>query len=390
MVIERLSRLRRAIEGLFPERHIYVRSGGELHAHVLTTGRQAAFAGVAAVLVLWMTVATAAVLIQAVSPSAADRAAARTRAYDERLIADREARLNSAVAQLSDSNGSLSDLARAVESRHEALAMLLSGMRGQPGAQALAPTPIDVPTGTNPMAAVHAVENDQDRMIDRAEAFAKSRADRLRLAFRLAGLDPSAFSRVDGDSLGGPLIEQKDPRALAAVLDVDEEFAQRIQHAATELSDLNGLASTAQDLPLAKPTTDTRQASGFGVRVDPFTGHPAFHPGLDFAGPMGTPVAATAPGVVSFTGWRNGYGNTIEIDHGHGLKTRFGHLSSIAVRVGDRVAIGTHIGGIGTTGRSTGPHLHYEVWVDGRPQNPERFLEAGDYVQQQQQTTATH
>jgi murein DD-endopeptidase MepM/ murein hydrolase activator NlpD len=391
MVSERLSRLRHAVEGLFPERHIYVRSGGELHAHVLTTGRQAAIAGGVVVLVLWMSIATAAVLIQAVSPSAADRAAQRTRAYDERLIADREARLNSAVAQLSDTNGSLSELAKSVESRHAALAMLLTAARGEPGAaQALAPTPIDMAPGANPLAAVHAVENDQDRLIDRAETFAKSRADRLRLAFRLAGLDPSAFSRVDGDGLGGPLIEQKDPRALAAVLDVDEEFAQRVQHAATELSDLDGLASTAQDIPLAKPTVNTRQASGFGARIDPITGAPAFHPGLDFAGPMGTPVYATAPGVISFTGWRNGYGNTIEIDHGHGLKTRFGHLSSIVVRVGDRVAIGQHIGGIGTTGRSTGPHLHYEVWVDGRPQNPERFLEAGDYVQQQQQTAATN
>ncbi|HKT53909.1 MAG TPA: DUF5930 domain-containing protein, partial [Caulobacteraceae bacterium] len=261
MVFERLSRLRRAIEGLFPERHIYVRSGGELHAHVLTTGRQIALAGGVGVAVLWMTVSTAAVLIQAVSPSAADRAAARTRAYDERLIADREARLNSAVAQLSDSNGSLNELARSVESRHAALAILLTSVRGDPGAaQALTPTPISAAGGANPLATIHAVENDQDRLVDRAETFAKSRADRLRLAFRLAGLDPSAFSRVDGDGLGGPLIEQKDPRALAAVLDVDEEFAQRIQHAATELSNLNGLASTAQDIPLARPTTDTRQA----------------------------------------------------------------------------------------------------------------------------------
>jgi murein DD-endopeptidase MepM/ murein hydrolase activator NlpD len=386
MVFERLSRLRSFVEGLFPERHIYVRSGGELHAHVLTPARQAAFAAGGAMLLLWVAVSSTALLVVAVSPSAADRAAQRTRAYDERLIADREARLNSAVAELSDSNGSLSELAKSVESRHAALATLLTAARGEPGAaEALAPGPIDVAANANPVAAVRAVESDQDRMIARAETFAKSRADRLRLAFRLAGLDPSAFSKVDGDSLGGPLIEAKDPRALAAVLDVDEAFAQRVQHAATELSELNGLSATAEDIPLAKPTEGTRQASGFGVRVDPFTGAPAFHPGLDFAGPMGTPVYATAPGVVSFTGWRNGYGNTIEIDHGHGLKTRFGHLSSIAVHVGDRVAIGTHIGGIGTTGRSTGPHLHYEVWVDGRPQNPERFLEAGDYVQQQQQ-----
>ena len=97
---------------------------------------------------------------------------------------------------------------------------------------------------------------------------------------------------------------------------------------------------------------------------------------------MYTPVHATAPGVVSFVGQRNGYGNVVEIDHGHGLKTRFGHLAAVYVSVGQHVAIGTKLGGIGSTGRSTGPHLHYEVWVDGRLQNPERFLEAGQYVQQ--------
>ena len=92
--------------------------------------------------------------------------------------------------------------------------------------------------------------------------------------------------------------------------------------------------------------------------------------------------SATAPGVVSFTGERSGYGNTVEIDHGHGFKTRYAHLESIFVKVGQQVALGQKLGAMGSTGRSTGPHLHYEVWVDGRAQNPMRFLKAGDYVQQ--------
>ena len=95
-----------------------------------------------------------------------------------------------------------------------------------------------------------------------------------------------------------------------------------------------------------------------------------------------TPIYSTAPGVVSFTGVRSGYGNTIEIDHGRGFKTRFAHLAAIAVHVGQRVAVGQRIGAMGSTGRSTGPHLHYEVWVDGKAQNPDRFLKAGEYVQQ--------
>jgi murein DD-endopeptidase MepM/ murein hydrolase activator NlpD len=384
MVLDRLTRLRRFLEALFPERHLYLRSNGEVRGMVLTTGRQVAISGAASVLGLWLVVCTGAMMIGAVSPSSADRAAARTQAYYERLTADRQAKLNSAMAQLGDTNGTMSDLARSIENRHAALAMLLTDAKGAPGAaQALAPAVLTPAADADPLAGVRAVQMDQDRLISRAETFAKSKADRLRLAFRLAGLDPSSFSPVaSSDNLGGPLIEGNDPRALAAVLDVDEAFAERIQHAANDLSDLHNLADVAQALPLAQPTVNTRQASGFGVRIDPFTGRPAFHPGLDFAGPIMTPVHATAPGVVSFTGVRNGYGNVVEIDHGHGLKTRFAHLAAISVSVGQHVAIGERLGGIGSTGRSTGPHLHYEVWHDGRPQNPELYLEAGRYVQQ--------
>jgi murein DD-endopeptidase MepM/ murein hydrolase activator NlpD len=95
-----------------------------------------------------------------------------------------------------------------------------------------------------------------------------------------------------------------------------------------------------------------------------------------------TPAYATAPGVVTFAGSRAGYGTTVEIDHGGGFVTRFAHLETISVKVGQKVAKHERIGAIGSTGRSTGPHLHYEVWRDGHPQDPEQFLKAGDYVQQ--------
>jgi murein DD-endopeptidase MepM/ murein hydrolase activator NlpD len=261
--------------------------------------------------------------------------------------------------------------------------MMLTGAKGDAGlASAVTPASAAAFTGRSPADGVAAVRADQDRLIAQTEAYAKSRAERLRLAYRLAGLDPAAFVHADGDSLGGPLIEAKDPRALAAVLDVDEDFAERIQRAASDLAETRDLTAASTSLPLAAPTTGTTRASGFGVREDPFTGRPAFHPGLDFAGPMMTAIHATAPGIVSFTGVRNGYGNTVEIDHGHGLKTRYGHLAAILVNVGDHVALGQRIAAMGSTGRSTGPHLHYEVWVDGRPQNPQRFLEAGDNVHQ--------
>jgi len=379
----RWGRWRRFAEAVFPERHIYLRSHGAVRGLVLTTGRQLMLSGALALLALWTGIGTASMLISMFSAGPAEQQSIRTRAYYERLIADRQARLNSAIAQLNETGNSVADLALATEKRHAALAMLLTEVRGEPGLiNALAPEPLKAFSGRSPMDAVKAVRDDQDRLINQAETYAKSRADRLRLALRLAGLNPTATGEVSSESLGGPLIDAKDPRALAAVLDVDEGFAERIQHAATDLSDSKSLTQFTDELPLARPTVGTHETSGFGVRADPFNGRPAFHAGQDFAGPMMTPVKSTGPGVISFTGVRTGYGNTIEIDHGRGIKTRYAHLAAIYVRVGEHVALGQKIAAMGSTGRSTGPHLHYEVWVDGRPQNPKRFLEAGDYVQQ--------
>jgi murein DD-endopeptidase MepM/ murein hydrolase activator NlpD len=379
-----LGRLRRSLVELFPERHLYVRSGGEMKAYVLTSQRQMVVAGGVAVAALWMGVCTAAMLVSMLSASSADREIARTQAKYERWIADRQARLNSAVAQLNAATGAGEDVAANIEKRHAALALLLTDLKSAPGAAAaLTPTITRALASAdkNPAHRIDIVRVSQDQLLDAADSFAKSRADRLRLAFRLAGLAPAAYLPRNS-SLGGPLIESKDPRALAAVLDVDESFADRVQHAAADMSEARALDDAAQDVPFARPTSGTQQTSGFGVRLDPFTGHPALHSGLDFAGGRMTPIRVTAPGVVSFTGVRSGYGNTVEVDHGRGFKTRYAHLAAIAVHVGEHVTLGERLGGMGSTGRSTGTHLHYEVWVNGRAQNPDRFVKAGAYVQQ--------
>jgi murein DD-endopeptidase MepM/ murein hydrolase activator NlpD len=381
MAVTRVRRLRRALEELFPERHLYIRSGGEMRGFVLSTGKQMMGAGLIAAAALWMGVSTAAMMVSALSVSAADQELIKQQRYWERITADRQARLNSAIAQLSTTNGSFDELAGSVESRHAALAELLKDFKGVPGAQAALVPAKPRLNATSPVARIQNTLIDQERMIDAAEGFARSRAERLRLAFRLAGLDPTSY-RGRGGSLGGPLIEAKDPRALAVVLDVDESFALRIQRAANNMSDMRALSDAAKRLPFYRPTSAAAQSSSYGVRLDPFTRRPAFHSGLDFAGPNFTPIYATAPGVVSFAGVRSGYGNTVEIDHGNGFKTRYAHLAGFSVSVGQRVAVGQRIASMGSTGRSTGPHLHYEVWVNGRAQNPNRFLKAGEYVQQ--------
>ena len=377
--MDRLARLRQSLALLFPERHLYVRSGGQIRGFVLSTSRQATAATIAALLAIWLGVSSASVFADMLHLSSGDQAALKVRAYYERLIADRQARLNSAVAELSQNSGSVQDLAQAIEQRHQALSLLLEPLRGEQGA-ARALAPLKAPPSASAVDRVRFVRMDQERLLDQAETFAKSRADRLRLALKLAGLDAGALVSHASGGLGGPLIEGKDPKALAAVLDVDEGFATRIQRAASSLGEVRVLSSALERVPLAAPTASAERSSGFGVRVDPFTGRPAFHSGLDFAGGISTPVYSTGPGVVSFTGVRTGYGNTVEIDHGGGFKTRYAHLQAIGVGVGERVAVGQRIGAMGSTGRSTGPHLHYEVWVDGRAQNPDRFLRAGDYA----------
>lgn len=331
---------------------------------------------------VWFAFGSAALLLNALSIGAGDQQTIKLKSYYERVVADRQARLTSALAELNDTSGSMDELAQSVEKRHRALALLIAPLKGQPGAvAALAPLSS---ASQSPADRIRAVQVDQDRLLAQADTYAKSRADRLRLALRLAGLDPAHVARDEGE-LGGPLIEGKDPKALAAVLDVDEDFARRVQHASLSLDEMRGLADETDRVPMAVPARNITRSSGFGVRADPITGRPALHQGLDMAGAFFTPIYATAPGVVSFAGIRSGYGNTIEIDHGEGLKTRYAHLAALAVNVGQSVAVGQRIGAMGSTGRSTGPHLHYEVWVDGKPQNPDRFMKAGEYVQQQAQ-----
>jgi murein DD-endopeptidase MepM/ murein hydrolase activator NlpD len=118
-------------------------------------------------------------------------------------------------------------------------------------------------------------------------------------------------------------------------------------------------------------------SSPFGMRLDPFLGRPAIHTGIDMRGETGEPVHATATGRVSIAGREGGYGNMVEVTHGNGLATRYGHLSEIDVKVGQTVRIGEIIGRIGSTGRSTGPHLHYETRINDEPVDPQKFLRAG-------------
>ncbi len=157
-------------------------------------------------------------------------------------------------------------------------------------------------------------------------------------------------------------------------LELDKELDPKYQKLADNLELWHGLAKLDTVLPLGAPVKKTRVTSNYGNRNDPFTGKPARHRGIDFAGKIGTELLAVAPGRVISAGDRVGYGTTVEIDHGLGFTTLYAHLSQITVARGDWVRPGTVVGLGGSSGRSTGPHLHYEIRYKGVPFDPTKFV----------------
>jgi murein DD-endopeptidase MepM/ murein hydrolase activator NlpD len=165
-----------------------------------------------------------------------------------------------------------------------------------------------------------------------------------------------------------------EPIARAQV--VMRDFFHGLEDQMSDLVDDSGLGVHDLTMLTVEPVAHT-ESSGFGWRDDPIRHTRRFHSGTDFRGKPGTPVVAAGDGVVTFSGRMGGYGNMVEIDHGNGLATRYGHMSEVLVEEGQDVEPGAVLGRIGSTGRSTGPHLHYEVRVDGEPVDPTRFLRAG-------------
>ncbi|MFA6265324.1 MAG: M23 family metallopeptidase [Pseudolabrys sp.] len=176
-----------------------------------------------------------------------------------------------------------------------------------------------------------------------------------------------------GGGVGGPYIPVKIPRGSGSTA-----FERQLYRINMARAQLNRYTHTLATVPVRKPVYgDVDMSSPFGMRMDPFLGGAAIHTGVDLRGDIGDPVRVTANGRVTRAGWAGGYGNMVEVDHGNGLSTRYGHMSKIDVKVGQVVRMGQTIGRIGSTGRSTGPHLHYETRIDDRPVNPQKFLRAG-------------
>lgn len=219
-------------------------------------------------------------------------------------------------------------------------------------------------------ASLDRVETQQTAALNTLEERFDNKAKRIRSVLADLGMEGKKGGPIAG-AVGGPFV----PLSLRKDAGSFERQLYRINIARANLDRLN---RTLSAVPVRKPIFgEIDLSSGFGVRSDPFLGRPAMHTGLDFRSSTGEPVRVTANGKVETAGWSGGYGKMVEVDHGNGFSTRYGHLSEIDVKVGQQVKIGQVIGRVGSTGRSTGPHLHYETRIDGDAVDPQKFLRAG-------------
>jgi len=214
-------------------------------------------------------------------------------------------------------------------------------------------------------------------VMTRLEEAARTSLSGMSQIFERADLDLDRILDVtkrDFTGAGGPF----EPLDLSTTDDAADGL--RLASLMTDLERVHLMRIAAERLPFAHPAAGARRTSGFGARRDPFSRRWAQHNGLDFAGPIGTPIKAAASGVVVHAGWMRGYGKVVTIKHAFGYETRYAHLSRVHVNRGDHVDTGDRIGSMGSTGRSTGSHLHYEVRLDDKPINPAKFIEAARNV----------
>jgi murein DD-endopeptidase MepM/ murein hydrolase activator NlpD len=358
----------------FPEREFFMRSQGQVRFITITTRMQMSAAGLAmAVLLVW-------------GGSMGAMAISQYQASSERsALLNREAEVAQAEDRLEvyrdDLASTTADLEKRQDYLDEIIDLLPADVTAE-GGESVAPVSdsseeaeelIGLIDGAIPEASGLArLEARQLAFVERLTRYADRRANATEQAIRTLGLDPRSVMVAQEQAQGGPL------ERVAS--EADGSLDPRFERLALSLSRMSALERGLAGIPQVMPADMRNISSGFGYRRDPFNGHAAMHRGLDFRGPIGAPIHAAAEGRVSFVGQKQGYGNVVEVTQSNGMMTRYAHMSRFESRVGQRVAAGEMIGRIGNTGRSTGPHLHFEVHINGRAVNPRPFLEAAPDV----------
>ena len=403
MINDVISDVRTHILRHFPERQIYLRSGGEVKYYVLSTKLQLAVVTILssmALLCLWTMIN---LLIGNNPLRTSGQEIKYQKANYERMVADLKAKEENTRLILAEQRTNFETMARQLEQKHQTLSQIMgnqtsdvsvtgnsaleyAGNRVLMSPMARDATPREsrrdviktasLSTGLDFDNSLNTLGATQDAFLITAERETQEKIERNRALIQSTDMDIETILQSAPQGKGGPYI------SLTSGDTGEDGFVARVSAIQARSVEVDALDAAIKALPLGHPVdAETYRTSGFGLRQDPFTKRPTMHHGLDFGGRRQTPIVATAAGVVSYVGRRGAYGRVVEIDHGHGFKTRYAHLHKTFVKRGQKVDKGFKVGGMGSTGRSTGNHLHYEIHFQGRAYDPNKFLKAGLYVQ---------
>ena len=364
--------LKARLDHMFTDREFFMRSHGQVRFLTLSAILQKRVVySVAAALAIWMLVTLVMMINQL------------TVTGERMALAEKEAQVNSTESRVASYKASVDDVAADLKERQDVLDAMTEQFIGeQPeAADATQQKQTDEQMSENirkisaafPEASLLAkLEARQIMFAQRLTLAAIRRTEQAAEAIRKFGLNPDKLTKNSMDAMGGPFIPYFKDR--------NQQLHPTLERLNLALQRMDALERTLIAIPSGKPSSTGMVSSSYGYRRDPFTGGGAMHSGMDFKGARGLPILAAAGGKVTHAGWKSGYGKTVEITHGNGLLTRYAHLSRIGVASGQKIEQGLQLGAMGSTGRSTGTHLHFEVRLNGKAINPRPFLEANTDV----------
>ncbi|MDF7775741.1 M23 family metallopeptidase [Sphingomonas sp. AOB5] len=359
----------------FTTRDFIFHDGRDLRRFSIAGRTQAVLAGVAGIAIVFSSYGVAQAMVGVVSLSGITGEASTPEAQMEKM----RAQVDQMQADVEAAKQAAKIHADRVEARQELIKLTATGEGDRSKVTREIPSDTHLKTSAlteEVLEPLRKLEARQVVLAAQARATGEARFEQTAAQIRRLGLDPNRYvpAIVQG-GMGGPF-EEVDNDEGAATAEADAQFRSLF----VTWRRLDTLEQTVISIPSMQPVDNIQFTSSFGVRSDPFRGTAAMHAGVDIPGAIGTPIYATADGVVGRSGRYGGYGNLVEINHGRGIQTRYGHLSKIIVPANTRVKRGQLIGLMGSTGRSTGSHLHYEVRVDGKAVNPIPFLQDGEYL----------
>lgn len=368
----KLSGLRGKLAGYFVDREFFMRANGRVKFLKISARLQRRVASVLALFAGAWLVVTLGMAINQIAVNA-----------EWSALSDKEEKIQSAEQRVAKYRDSIDNVTEDLEKRQNTLENLYNDhfpadtkSAAEAGVSNSEVEKADKIGNAIPEAAGLAnIEAKQIRFAEKLIVIAEARAKKAERAIRKFGLNPSTLVGESSEAQGGPLIpffgSSSTKRAIQD---------PRFNRLAKALNRMNMLEKSLARVPTSMPAAVMKMSSNYGYRRDPITGGGAMHSGIDFKGPYASPILAAADGKITKAGWQSGYGKTIEITHANGLVTRYAHLSGYTVSVGQRVKRGVQIGRMGSTGRSTGTHLHFEVRLNGSAMNPMKFLETNPNV----------